>query len=92
MNIVHFFVSISNGIHFEIERDNTGKLNNKEYLKFIFTEEHTKNIEMTGEEISDSFAYVESLRGDYHNMSDSDGESIDIEDLIDPDDMTLCAM
>ena len=47
---------------------------------------------MTGEEISDSFAYVESLRENYHNMSDSDGESIDIEDLIDPDDMTLNAM
>ena len=47
---------------------------------------------MSGDEISDSFPYVESLRGNYHNMSDSDEESIDIEDLIDSDDMTLNAM
>ena len=75
-----------------IRRDKTGKLNNNESINIISTEEHTKNIEMNGEEISDSFAYVESLRENYYYMSDSDRESIDIEDLVDPDDMPLCKM
>ena len=47
---------------------------------------------MTEEEIKDSTAYVESIRENYQNMSDSDEESIDVEDFLDHDDLTLFAM
>ena len=47
---------------------------------------------MTEEEIKDSTAYVESIRENYQNMSDSDEESIDVEDFLDHEDLTLFEM
>ena len=47
---------------------------------------------MTEEEIKDSTAYVESIRENYQNMSDSDEESIDVEDFLDHNDLTLFTM
>ena len=68
------------------------KLKNTESLNNISTEKHTNNIEMNGEEIKDSTAYVESIRESYQNMTDSDKESVNVEDFLDHDDMTLFTM
>ena len=76
----------------ENEGGDSRKLKNTESLNNTSTETHTNNIEMTGEEIKDSIAYVESIRENYQNMSDSDEESIDVEAFLDHDDMTLFAM
>ena len=76
----------------ENEGGDARKLKNTESLNNISTEKYTNNIEMTEEEIKDSTAYVESIRQNYQNMSDSDEESIDVEAFLDHDDMTLFAM
>ena len=76
----------------ENEGGDTRKSNNTVSLNNTSTEKHTNNIEMTEEEIKDSTAYVESIRENYQNMSDSDEESIDVEAFLDHDDLTLFAM
>ena len=76
----------------ENEGGDTRKSNNTVSLNNTSTEKHTNNIEMTEEEIKDSTAYVESIRENYQNMSDSDEESIDVEDFLDHEDLTLFEM
>ena len=76
----------------ENEDGEARKLKNTESLNNISTEKDTNNIEMTGKEIKDFTAYVESIRESYQNMNDSDKESVDVEAFLDHDDMTLFAM